>query len=673
MPIADSVGNTTSYSYDAVNRVTTTTDPLLHSTTFAYNAAGEMTSETDRDGRVRNFGYDAVGRQTSENWLNSLNQAIYTATYTFDAAGNLSSASDANSSNADSYDAANRLTSVDNLGTPGVPHVVLNYGYDVYNNRTSLSDSLGGSASYTFDADHQLTGLSLTANRLTANAGLSYDAANRLTDVTRNLTSGGKTFTGSDTIQTTFSYDGSNRLTNITHSDATLLTTLASYTYGFDAANQLTSYSGPDGALNYSYDANGQLTGVTGSRAESFSYDTNGNRTMAGYTTGTGNELTSDGTYNYTYDNEGNTLTQTRISDGQVTNYSWDYRNRLTEVVVKTSGGTVLNDEKFTFDVNNNRIGVMLNGAQQSWTVFDGANPYMDFNGSGAVTQRYLTDPRGVSQFYARVDPTGVVNWYLTDNLGSIRQIVDTSGNVVDTLVYSAFGSIVSETNATNGDRFKYTGGANDSTTGNDQFGLRYYGPGAGRFVSQDPIGFGAGDTDLYRYVFNSAINRVDPSGLATGVEEAVGTGIGIGAGTASFVGGALLFGLGAFAVKGNWFGIADKIAKITYGIASEDEIVAQMNGRALKTALDFEAERQALIEEYKIAEEIKNMAKGARNIRNAYLEALRRSNPKATKQELCDILAAAYLAARKAKDYKLAATIKMAQKALGCRRTHRD
>ena len=47
-------------------------------------------------------------------------------------------------------------------------------------------------------------------------------------------------------------------------------------------------------------DANNQLTGVTHSNssfaAESFSYDANGNRTITGYSTGTGNELTSDGT-----------------------------------------------------------------------------------------------------------------------------------------------------------------------------------------------------------------------------------------------------------------------------------------------------------------------------------------------------------------------------------------
>ena len=51
---------------------------------------------------------------------------------------------------------------------------------------------------------------------------------------------------------------------------------------------------------------------------------------MTGYQTRTGNELLSDGTYNYTYDNDGNLLTKTQISNGQATQYTWDYRNRLT-------------------------------------------------------------------------------------------------------------------------------------------------------------------------------------------------------------------------------------------------------------------------------------------------------------------------------------------------------
>src|ERR1019366_2651553 len=48
---------------------------------------------------------------------------------------------------------------------------------------------------------------------------------------------------------------------------------------------------------------------------EHYSFDVNGNRTISGYVTGVGNQLLSDGTYNYTYDQNGNTLTKTRIAD----------------------------------------------------------------------------------------------------------------------------------------------------------------------------------------------------------------------------------------------------------------------------------------------------------------------------------------------------------------------
>ncbi|NEZ55017.1 RHS repeat-associated core domain-containing protein, partial [Adonisia turfae] len=43
----------------------------------------------------------------------------------------------------------------------------------------------------------------------------------------------------------------------------------------------------------------------------------------------------------------------------------------------------------------------------------------------------------------------------------------------------------------------------------------RYYDPVVGRFISEDPLSFNAGDANLYRYVFNSPTNYTDPSGEA--------------------------------------------------------------------------------------------------------------------------------------------------------------
>ncbi len=41
------------------------------------------------------------------------------------------------------------------------------------------------------------------------------------------------------------------------------------------------------------------------------------------------------------------------------------------------------------------------------------------------------------------------------------------------------------------------------------------YDPGIGRWISEDPIGFKAGDSNLYRYVGNNPTNNTDPSGLS--------------------------------------------------------------------------------------------------------------------------------------------------------------
>jgi len=297
------------------------------------------------------------------------------------------------------------------------------------------------------------------------------------------------------------------------------MTYLANYTYGYDAGGELTSYQDNNGnSLTYSYDANGELTGASGTLNGSnysvnYSYDLNGNRTMAGYQTGTGNELLSDGTYKYTYDKDGNLVSQTNIATGSVTYYTWDYRNRLVEVKQESSSGTVLNDEKFTYDVFNNRIAVSLNGTPQLYTVYDGANPYLDFNGSGQLTERYLYNPHALSQFYGQVSASGNVQWFLTDNIHSIRQVVSASGSVLDLITYDPYGNILSQTNAANAPRFLYAGGAYDSLTGYDQFGRRYYNPSDGRWTSPDPLGFKAGDSNLYRYSFNQSTDFADPSG----------------------------------------------------------------------------------------------------------------------------------------------------------------
>jgi RHS repeat-associated protein len=207
----------------------------------------------------------------------------------------------------------------------------------------------------------------------------------------------------------------------------------------------------------------------------------------------------------------------TNTSTHVTTTYTYDYRNRLTQV---TTGGTVV--ATHTYDALNRRIGTDDNGTQ-TWTVYDGmspdANPYADFNGSGSLTVRYLFGPTVVNRvvttgILARTSSGGTTAWYLTDDLGSVRDIVSTSGSELDHIVYDSFGNIVTETNATNGDRFKFAGMQYDATIGQYFDHARWYGAGAGRFMGLDPMGFAAGDANLYPYVFNVPTSATDPSGL---------------------------------------------------------------------------------------------------------------------------------------------------------------
>jgi RHS repeat-associated protein len=89
--------------------------------------------------------------------------------------------------------------------------------------------------------------------------------------------------------------------------------------------------------------------------------------------------------------------------------------------------------------------------------------------------------------------------------------LVDKSGNIQDQIVYDSFGNIKSETGT--GDRFKFTAREWDSEISLYNYRARSYSPSTGRFVRQDPIGFAAGDTNLYRYGGNGVVNGADPLG----------------------------------------------------------------------------------------------------------------------------------------------------------------
>jgi len=56
----------------------------------------------------------------------------------------------------------------------------------------------------------------------------------------------------------------------------------------------------------------------------------------------------------------------------------------------------------------------------------------------------------------------------------------------------------------------------------------RWYHPSTGRFLSEDPIGFGGGDTNFYRYVKNNALKYIDSTGLNVNYSNSCNMGLGL-------------------------------------------------------------------------------------------------------------------------------------------------
>ncbi len=555
--VTDAVGNVTRFAYDNWDRKVyeqINVEGQTFARAWQYDIENNLTLSVDRNGRATAFSYDEVDRLDTEVWYSngtdaeSGSNADNTIITTYDILNRVHSMADDFSSYTYGYDAQDRVVSISNSGTPGVAEVVLTYGYDTEGRKISTAATIGGVAdfltAYTYTGRDLLASITQTGQGGNAVANkkitYSYDVEDQLDQIAR--------YTGAamdELVATTsYTYDSASRLTDLIHAQGA--TTLANYQWTFDSANRVTSFDSLDGLLEYAYDDRGQLLDVDldGVDLEAYTYDENGNRLSDAaantYDTPTDsrNRLMSDGTYSYQYDGDGNRIKRTHIANGTVTEYAWDTRNRLIGVTERVSvGGAITSSVQYAYDMNNRRIAKQIDvdgdGAidQTIRQVYDGdhiALQFEDQNGDGIadateLTHRYLhgmrTDEILADEQVTDVLQAGNVIWPLADNLGSVRDLADhdeTTGttSVVNHRVYDAFGNITSETNPSVEHIFGYTGREFDRETGLNFYRARYYDATVGQFISEDPIGFEAGDANLFRYVGNESPNDVDPSGM---------------------------------------------------------------------------------------------------------------------------------------------------------------
>lgn len=453
--LTDQVGNRTAFGYDALNRQVRQTDPFGQSILTGYDPVGNRTSVTDRNGRLKTYAFDELDRPTDETWWEG-GIAVRTIDSDYDSVGNLLSITDPDSRYTFTYD----LLAARTWQGGGVSVARLDF----------VNDSRGQRTSVTRAAD--LTGAAVVSRSV-----LGSDALGR---------------------ETSYAHSGAGG------------TAISAYGYAYDAASRLVRELRNGVAIDYSYDRIDQLLGVDRAVGpdEAYDFDAAGNREGGSYKTGAGNRLTGDGTFTYGHDPEGNLVRKTVIATGAITEYAYDHRNRLVGVTARNSGGAVVSAVRTTYDALDRRTATTTNGVR-TVTVHDGDATWADYDAAGVAIARYLTGDV-IDEMLARFRPGEGTAWYLTDKLGTVRELLGPTGAVLNRIDYDSFGRILDQTGPTAGDRFTFTGREFDSATGLYYYRARFYDPIIGRFNSEDSL---RADLDSYRYAMNSPTNLIDPQG----------------------------------------------------------------------------------------------------------------------------------------------------------------
>jgi len=214
--------------------------------------------------------------------------------------------------------------------------------------------------------------------------------------------------------------------------------------------------------------------------------------------------LTSKPGVTYTYDADGNTRSKTDASG--TTSYGWDFENRLTSVTLPGTAGTV----SFKYDPFGRRIEKSSATGTTNYA-YDGDNIVEELSTAGTSAARY-TQGLGIDEPLVRQTSTSTV-YYEADGLGSITSLTTAAGAVTMTYSYDSFG-VSTGTTGSETNPYRYTGREVDARTALHYYRARYYAPNVGRFVSEDPIRWWAGQKSFYPYVANSPANYLDPFGL---------------------------------------------------------------------------------------------------------------------------------------------------------------
>lgn len=421
------------------NLLATSTDALGRSTTYTYNSVGDLISTTSPGGHTTTNTYDAAHRLIS-----TTSPAGATTSYTYDNAGRMLTMTDAGGAvTTHTYDAGGRLTkTTDDLGRDTM------FTYDAADRLVSTTDAANTTTTTTYDDAGRVA---TTTDKLGAITTYGYDNAGRLISTTDPL---GRT--------TTTDYNEAGQVASVTDPTGAI----TSYTH--DVIGQVTSVTDPDGITHtMTYDRRGNLT-QTEDAAGGFQqtiYDIMGRPQQI---------RDSDGVYtSYTYDLAGQLLEETkpRTTSTSIpgywsdrTSYTYDLDGRMTEIVDPRGNVPGAAPEDFTttiaYDADGRPTTVTDPLGRTTTTAYDATgrpttvtdpagntttthyNPLgwiTSVDGAGTGTTTYGYDL--VGNLTSRVDPLSRTTAYTYDAAGQLLTHTDPLGRVT-AMTYDSAGNL---------------------------------------------------------------------------------------------------------------------------------------------------------------------------------------------------------------------------------------
>ncbi len=423
------------------------------------------------------------------------------------------------------YDNLNRLQSITSVPGTG-KNLSFQYGYNAANQRVRVSLADGSYWLYSYDSYGQIVSGKRYWPDGTPIAGQQFDYGfDQIGN--RQWTKSGGDSQGGNMRLADYSADVANQYTSrdVSGTVDVLGVADARSTVTVNSQNAYRKGEYFDHALTFANTSAALYPGITNSATFSGSTDsTNGfifiPKTPEVFIHDYDGNLTSDGRWNYTWDGE-NRLVKLESRNTTPTN-SW---RRLT----------------FAYDSNGRRIRktVQLANPNGTWGttvvsnlfVYDGWNLKLELNATnksvirtymwGADLSGSLEGAGGVGGLLEIMIPqSGRPYQYFPayDGNGNIVGLVSSGGSVVANYEYGPFGEVIRATGPmAKANPFRFSTKYQDDESDLVYYGYRYYNPSTGRWPNRDPIGE-QGGINLYGFVFNDTINRIDFLGLQSNV-----------------------------------------------------------------------------------------------------------------------------------------------------------